>query len=81
MNISELAYELERLYQQDIIDGVADLAMPEVATMLRQRQAENEELKSKLSKVEEIILDSFNRGKMLGYAEGLMKGKQIGKQV
>ena len=47
----------------------------------RQLQAENEELKSKLSKVEEIILDSFNRGKMIGYAEGLMKGKQIGKQV
>lgn len=36
MNANELADELERLYQQDIIDGVADLAMPEAATMLRQ---------------------------------------------
>ena len=49
--------------------------------LIHQQQAENEELKSKLSKVEEIILDSVNRGKMIGYAEGLMKGKQIGKQV
>jgi hypothetical protein len=35
MTASELADELERLYQQDIIDGVADLSMPEAATMLR----------------------------------------------
>ena len=40
MNANELADELERLYQQDIIDGVADLSMPESATMLRQQQAE-----------------------------------------
>ena len=45
MNANELADELERLYQQDIIDGVADLSMPEAATMLRQQQAEIEALK------------------------------------
>ena len=45
MNANELADELERLYQQDLIDGVADLAMPEAATMLRQQQAKFEELK------------------------------------
>ena len=45
MNALELADELERLYQQDIIDGVADLSMPEAATMLRQQQAEIEALK------------------------------------
>ena len=50
MNANELADELERLYQQDIIDGVADLSMPEAATMLRQQQAEIEALKSKLNK-------------------------------
>lgn len=40
MNANDLADELERLYQQDIIDGVADLAMPEAATMLRFQQEE-----------------------------------------
>ena len=49
MNANELADELERLYQQDIIDGVADLSMPEAATMLRQQQAEIEALKEKLN--------------------------------
>lgn len=45
MNALELADELERLYQQDIIDGVADLSMPEAATMLRQQHAEIENLR------------------------------------
>ena len=73
MNSNELAEALEKYPDCYPNQWAAD--------MLRQLQAENEELKSKLSKVEEIILDSFNRGKMIGYAEGLMKGKQIGKQV
>ena len=34
----ELADELDNLHQQDLIDGVADLAMPEAATMLRSQE-------------------------------------------
>lgn len=44
MNALELADVLERLHEQDLIDGVADLAMPEAATMLRQLHAEKEAL-------------------------------------
>lgn len=51
MNANELADELERLYQQDLIDGVADLAMPEAATMLRQQQAEIEALKAEIDRL------------------------------
>ena len=55
MNANELADELERLYQQDLIDGVADLAMPEAATMLRQQQAEIEALKAELRLIDELV--------------------------
>ena len=53
MNANELADELERLYQQDIIDGVADLSMPEAATMLRQQQAEITVLKQQVAFLED----------------------------
>ena len=54
MNALELADELERLYQQDIIDGVADLSMPEAAAMLRQQHAEIEALKKDLLKYDRL---------------------------
>ena len=56
MNANQLADELERLYQQDIIDGVADLSMPEAATMLRQQQAEISNLKAGLLSHHDIHL-------------------------
>lgn len=34
----ELADKLDNLHQQDLIDGVADLAMPEAADMLRSQE-------------------------------------------
>ena len=46
MNANELADVLEKLHEQDKADGVAHLAMPEAATLLRQQQAEIEALKS-----------------------------------
>ena len=45
MNANELADELDELHEQDKADGVAHLAMPEAATMLRQQQAEIAALK------------------------------------
>ena len=51
MNANELADELEKLHQQDLIDGVADLAMPEAAAMLRQQQAEIKALKKLVSEM------------------------------
>ena len=59
MNAYELADELERLYQQDIIDGVADLSMPESATMLRQQQA----LIEQLEKTQDYLYKTHDKDK------------------
>ena len=48
MNANELADVLDELHEQDKSDGVGHLAMPEAAFMLRQQQAEIENLKAKL---------------------------------
>jgi hypothetical protein len=61
MNANELADELERLYQQDIIDGVADLSMPEAATMLRQQQAEIDALRKSHIELERGIVKDLNQ--------------------
>ena len=53
MNANELADELERLYQQDIIDGVA-FEIGKAAAMLRQQQAEIETYKLEL--YDEVML-------------------------
>ena len=55
MNANEIADELERLYQQDIIDGVADLSMPEAATMLRQQAKELDEAGHMIGVLREYI--------------------------
>ena len=65
MTAYELANELEDLHEQDKIDGVAHLAMPQAATMLRQQQAEIEALKKKKKDLEwevnhrEVDVDSL----------------------
>ena len=54
----ELASELERLYQQDVIDGVADLALPEAAALLR-RQSDQ------LAAVEKFIQERGEFGQLI----------------
>ena len=58
MTAYELASELERLYQQDIIDGVADLALPEAAALLR-RQSDQ------LAAVEKFIQERGEFGQLI----------------
>ena len=74
MNANELADELERLYQQDIIDGVADLSMPEAATMLRQQQAEIEALKTRI----ERMIEKQSHYESMEHAAGFEAGRQQG---
>jgi len=54
MNANELADVLDELHEQDKADGVAHLAMPEAATMLRKQQEEIEYWKEKFEKAMEI---------------------------
>ena len=66
MNANELADELEELHQADIIDGVADQAMPKAATMLRHLQSENDLLKAQVKRLKEIIEKSIDMNNALG---------------
>ena len=63
MNANELANLLE-------VDSWYKLVTrEEIATMLRQQQAQ-------LDATEQQVLDAFERGKMFGYAEGLIKAQE-----
>ena len=83
MTENELADELEKC----IKDGSTDLVcVQEAATMLRQQQALIKQLektqdylykthdadKAQLAAVEQYCLDAFERGKQIGYADGMM---------
>ena len=63
MNANELADLLE-------VDSWYKLVTrEEIATMLRQQQAE-------IEAAEQKVLDAFERGKMFGYAQGLRKAQE-----
>ena len=67
----------------------ADELIPEAIAMLRQQQALINQLeetqdylykthdadKAKLAAAEQYCLDAFERGKQIGYADGMMNGK------
>ena len=85
MNANELADKAESMKKYGYTDGWID----EVATMLRQKQVRIKQLeetqeylykthdkdKAKLAAGEQYCLDAFERGKQIGYADGMMNGK------
>ena len=92
MNANELADELWVCLESSIISDsdTRDLIM-EAATMLRQQQTRIDQLiqlknylyrthdkdKAQLVAAEQLCLNSFERGKQIGYAEGMMNRSNV----
>ena len=84
MNANELANELD-VFAVELTCKISG----EAATMLRQQQVRIKQLeetqeylykthdkdKAKLAAAEQYCLDAFERGKQIGYADGMMNGK------
>ena len=86
MNANELADELE---DKDRLWNVDENLMIKTCAMLRQQQAEIEALKESIEKLkdaycqkdhevkkaEQYCLDAFDRGRQIGYADGMISRK------
>ena len=74
MNANELADTLDELHEQDKADGVAHLAMPEAATMLRQQQQLIEILNGRI----ERMIEKQSHYESMAHAGGFEAGRQQG---
>ena len=85
MTANELADALDDVVA-NYIQMIADVDFSDIATMLRQQQALIKQLektqdylykthdadKAQLAAAEQYYLDAFERGKQIGYADGMM---------
>ena len=88
MTANELADALDDVVA-NYIQMIADVDFSDIATMLRQQQALIKQLektqdylykthdadKAQLAAAEQYYLDAFERGKQIGYADGMMNRK------